>query len=104
MKNIEPIAIENTMTLDEMSLIQDRINKIHRLYVSMEKGNDPYNYEVYPHHIFSMPWMFDDVKEAYKRDIDSYTYIVEGSCVEIVDKKPYKHIFVKMEVDFNAPK
>lgn len=43
------------------------------------EGKIPYDF--YPHHIWSMPWLFKDFSELDKRRIVAYRYAIEAKCL-----------------------
>jgi len=56
--------------------------KMHHRYV-LENVNDKGRlaYDVYPHHIWSMPWLFRNFSLLDKRRIVAYKYVVEATCL-----------------------
>ena len=56
--------------------------RLHHRYV-LEHVNDAGHvaYDFYPHHIWSMPWLFDEFNKLDKRRIQAYRYVVEAACL-----------------------
>jgi len=57
-----------------------RRNHIQILSMIDEKGQ--IDYDIFPHHIFSMPWYFVDFKKLDKRRIVSYRYESRAVCLD----------------------
>jgi hypothetical protein len=43
------------------------------------------DYDLFPHHIFSMPWHFEDFKQLDKRRIVSFRYENQAVCIGYED-------------------
>lgn len=70
--------------LDGEDKISKRVERNHQYYVQNEvNSGNPLNYDVYPHHIFSSPWNFDEFKSRRKDTITHYNYVVESYCLGV---------------------
>lgn len=56
--------------------------RLHHRYV-LEHVDDAGHiaYDFYPHHIWSMPWLFNEFNALDKRRIKAYRYVVEATCL-----------------------
>lgn len=60
----------------------------HHAYVLTQTGEDgTYNYDMYPHHIWSAPWLFKAFAAADKRDIVEYRLVIEPTCYAFIDNR-----------------
>ena len=57
----------------------------HLQILSMTDDNGFVDYDLFPHHIFSTPWGFEDFKKLDKRLIRSYRYESEAVCLGYKD-------------------
>jgi hypothetical protein len=57
----------------------------HKYILSHIDGNGIINYDIYPHHIFSMPWSYRKFHDLDKKTITSYRYVVESKCLSYKD-------------------
>jgi hypothetical protein len=56
--------------------------KLHHEYVLENIDEDgKIVYDFYPHHIWSMPWLFKAFSELDKRKIVAYRYVIEAKCL-----------------------
>jgi hypothetical protein len=55
------------------------------------------NYDLYPHHIFSMPWEFSEFHDLDKRRIVGYRYVVESKCLSFEDGRPQAKVLARGE-------
>lgn len=65
----------------------DKIIMRHHRYILTrvnKEGRLPY--DLYPHHIFSMPWSFLDFYRLDKTKIVAYRYVIEAKCLSARDK------------------
>ena len=66
--------------------VKGYIQKLHNFYVYEEKRNgEPYQFDWYPHHIFSMPWTEETFKARFKKDMVGYRYVFVSSCLNMDD-------------------
>jgi hypothetical protein len=65
--------------------IQEAVRRNHRQILSMADANGFVEYDLLPHHIFSMPWEFRNFKALDKRRIRSYRYELEAVCLGYED-------------------
>lgn len=75
------------VTAEELIAIQ-RFIHVHHAYILEnidEKGI--FNYDAFPHHIWSNPFLFKDFYYLDKRDIVAYRFVVEANCVDYIDHK-----------------
>ncbi len=71
---------------------KERISRLIRRYhgqaLTMLDGEGRFEYDLYPHHIFSMPWFFEEFRMLDKRRIKAYRYESETLCLDFKDGKP----------------
>lgn len=72
------------MGAENVRKIRNRIERIQQYYIKSEAVNGKVlNYDFYPHHIFSFPWLFSDFKNRKKDTIVQYNYVVESYCLDM---------------------
>lgn len=59
----------------------------HEYVVDHLDGNGYFNYDFYPHHVWSNPWSFKEFKQADKRDIVGYELVNESICYRYIGEK-----------------
>jgi hypothetical protein len=59
------------------------LQRHHRYVLSKVDAHGRYNYDLYPHHIWSNPLMFRDFARLDKRRIDHYVYVVQSKCMHL---------------------
>lgn len=64
------------------------IRRYHKQMLSMLDAEGNFAYDLFPHHIFSMPWYFDAFRVLDKRQITAYRYENESLCLGFEDGKP----------------
>ncbi|MDH3703472.1 MAG: hypothetical protein OEU46_19400 [Alphaproteobacteria bacterium] len=64
------------------------IRRYHGQALTMLDADGRFEYDIYPHHIFSMPWFFEDFRMLDKRRIKAYRYESETLCLDFKDGKP----------------
>jgi len=75
-----PVGDESEMTL-HASRILSRFVRLHHKYILSKVDRDGrFDYDLYPHHIWSNPLIFRDFYKLDKREIVAYKYIVESGC------------------------
>jgi hypothetical protein len=63
------------------------IRRHHQQILSMVDEHGLYNYDLFPHHIFSMPWVLTNFKALDKRRITKYRYEINTLCLSYEDGK-----------------
>ncbi len=61
--------------------ISHLIRNHHKYILSHLNKDGVIDYDLYPHHIFSMPWNYTDFYDLDKRTIKNYRYVVESKCL-----------------------
>lgn len=61
--------------------VGDLLWKHHDRMLALEDGGGRLNYDLYPHHIWSSPWAFDEFRALDLSKIDAYVLVVEAKCV-----------------------
>ncbi|WP_417667164.1 hypothetical protein [Roseibium sp.] len=61
--------------------IKRPIELIHRYALQREKRFGDYHYDLYPHHIWSNPMLYDEFASVLPSEIDHYLYRTESVCV-----------------------
>lgn len=64
------------------------IRRYHTQVLSMLDEDGRFEYDIFPHHIFSMPWYSTKFRELDKRRIVAYRYESETLCLDYKDGKP----------------
>ncbi len=64
------------------------IRRYHGQALTMLDDKGRFEYDLYPHHIFSMPWSFQDFRTLDKRRIKAYRYETETLCLGFENGKP----------------
>jgi hypothetical protein len=69
--------------MDEAALAmwQPKIERYHRYVLSGVDNRGLIDYDLYPHHIWSNPWQFEEFKALDKRRIAAYRIEVEVVCL-----------------------
>jgi hypothetical protein len=72
--------------------------RLHHRYV-LEKADEKglLSYDFYPHHIWSMPWSFDEFKTLDKRRIKAYRYVVEASCLGMESARFTRNVMTRSD-------
>jgi hypothetical protein len=81
--------------------IEEVVRRNHFQILSMADGNGRVDYDLFPHHIFSMPWYFEAFKTLDKRRIVSYRYESEADCIGYDNGRLTKQI--KFQATFDIP-
>lgn len=68
------------------------LQKHHKVILSMANEDGYVDYDLYPHHIFSVPWKFSDFKQLDKRKIVSYRYKAEAVCLSMADGRLHRDV------------
>lgn len=55
------------------------------------------NYDLYPHHIFSMFWEHSEFHDLDKRQIVGYRYVVESKCLQFDQGRPHAKVLARGE-------
>jgi|GEM_PF-1359874 len=64
------------------------IQRYHQQVLSMLDNEGRFNYDLFPHHIFSMPWTSHGFDALDKRRIVAYRYKSETLCLDYKDGRP----------------
>ena len=96
------INIEDHISRDQSRKIKKQINLLHNFYLDIEQRTSrPYNYDFYPHHVFSMPWWFKEFKSIRKENIKYYEYRIDSQCQSLENNALKKDVYVSgvMKID-----
>ena len=63
------------------------LKQYHRYVLSQADQNGRFSFDVYPHHLWSNPFVFDEVYELDVRMIVAYRFRLEATCVDFIDGK-----------------
>ncbi len=83
---------------DKISTI---LRRYHEYVLSAVDDRGLLNYDLYPHHIFTMPWEQQAFRSFDKRRIVAYRYESESVCLSLKDGRLQKH--VKRSHGFDIP-
>ena len=81
--------------------IEAMVRRNHVQILSMADENGHVDYDLFPHHIFSMPWLFRDFKRLDKRRIVAYRYESQAVCLGYDDGRLTRQ--VKYSATFDIP-
>lgn len=83
------VRTEEEMLKTPFDLPRERIERVvrrsHAQILSIVDENGYVNYDLFPHHIFSMPWYFEEFKQLDKRRIVSFRYESQAVCIGYED-------------------
>jgi len=87
--------------VDPENEIRDHILIHHRYVLQNLDSGGRYNYDIYPHHIWSTLWGYDDFAGLDMRKVVSYRFIGQAICVRFEDRifKPE----ILREIAFEVP-
>lgn len=85
----------------EIKIAANIIRNHHKYILDNIHKDGTINYDLYPHHIFSMPWNFTVFYNLDKRKISSYRYVVESKCLSFKDGERSMKVIRRNE--FNVP-
>ncbi len=75
------------------------VSVIHPYILSQVDENGRLNYDLYPHHIWSNVFMFDDFKQLDKRTISYYRYVVESVCTKLKEGRAERNVVYRSTLD-----
>jgi hypothetical protein len=64
----------------------------HRFILSHTDTLGRFSYDLYPHHIWSNPWLYRDFNALDKRTITGYRLVVESACLDYREGRFIKHV------------
>ncbi len=77
-------VLKQLVEAPESHVIQN-VRLHHRYVLEHIAENGRIAYDLYPHHIWSMPWRFTEFDALDKRRIRAYRYVVEAACLRFQD-------------------
>lgn len=77
----------------ERDRIERAVRKYHRVVADQVSDTGNLTYDLYPHHMFSVPWEFDDFRYLDKRRIAKYRYTIEAICLGYEDRQFTRQVF-----------
>lgn len=75
------------------------VRQHHRYVLANLDEHGIINYDLFPHHIFSMPWQFTAFHNLDKRRITSYRYVAESKCLKFDNGKAAAVTLLRGEFD-----
>lgn len=81
--------------------ISNFIRRHHRQMLTLVDETGFYDYDLFPHHIFSTPWVFTDFKALDKRRIAKYRYEIKALCVSYEDGTLKKDVMWSNQFDIS---
>lgn len=96
------VRTEEKFLKTPFDLPRDRIERVvrrgHAQILSMVDENGYVDYDLFPHHIFSMPWYFGEFKQLDKRRIVAFRYESQAVCIgyedgQLTKQKKYSSTF-----------
>jgi hypothetical protein len=61
--------------------IESRVRRHHSYILRKLDTQGRFSYDLYPHHIWSLPWNYDEFERLNKKEIIGYSYVVESKCL-----------------------
>lgn len=72
---------KKALNSDEISLLSEFVLRHHRYIIDNVDERGRFSYDLYPHHIWTNPWLFQDFYALDKREIMRYEFVVEAACI-----------------------
>jgi hypothetical protein len=69
----------------------------HRYVLEHVNSKGHIAYDFYPHHIWSMPWLFSDFNALDKRRILAYRYVVEAACLDFQEGRFTRKVMIQAD-------
>jgi len=69
----------------------------HAYILSRVDENGRFEYDLYPHHIWSNPMVFNEFRQLDKRRIVAYRWVVDGVCFDIGEGKVDRRVLGRFE-------
>lgn len=82
-ENCAAAKVEWTLSEEQKTRLQKVVRDHHALMLSLADAEGKVAYDLYPHHIWSAPWRFEDVARLDVRHVRSYVFVVESRCVSL---------------------
>lgn len=79
--NSSPTPLYNREALSRL------LKRHHKYILTQLDDNGIMNYDLYPHHIWSTPWVFEEFKQLDKHKIVKYKYVNTPACLLYDDNK-----------------
>lgn len=73
------------------------IEKTHLYAIQQAADDGRYRYDLFPHHIWSNPWMFQEFAKLDPRTIEKYIYRTISSCVHLERGRPVEDVRITDE-------
>ncbi len=74
----------------------ERFVRLHHAYVLQRVDKQGrLAYDLYPHHIWSVPWKFREFDELDKRRIAKYSWVTQSACLDFQDGKVVKKVLTE---------
>lgn len=71
----------------------ERLLQVTHTYALQQSADDGrYHYDLFPHHIWSNPWMFRDFAQLDPHDIDTYLYRTVFGCISVEGGRPFEDV------------
>jgi len=83
----------------EMYKVAHLLRNHHSYILKNLRDDGTINYDLYPHHIFSMPWNYSEFRNLDKRRITSYRYVVESKCMAYKNGQRTAEVLLHGEFD-----
>ncbi|WP_289033362.1 hypothetical protein [uncultured Roseibium sp.] len=79
--------------------IEKPIQLLHRYALQKEASSGAYAYDLYPHHIWSNPFLFGEFSSVLPSEINHYLYKTESVCISVVDDRPMARFVHEDEIE-----
>ncbi|MEJ8474055.1 hypothetical protein [Roseibium algae] len=83
--------------------IKSPIQLVHRYALQREAHYGSYVYDLYPHHIWSNPFLFEEFSQVLPSEIDHYLYKTESVCISVVNERPLARAVFVDEITIPLP-
>lgn len=88
----------------EKARISKAVQKYQQHVLDRTSGSADFAYNLYPHHMFSVPWEFEDFRQLDKRRITKFRYSIEAICLGFENGEFTREIVWSDGFDIDIPK
>lgn len=93
-----PLEGETKVNEDLLRRVEGVIREHHRFILDRVDGSGRFDFDWYPHHIWSAPFRFGDFHKLDKRTIVRYILVVESQCLDMaLDGRPEPKVVRRWE-------
>jgi hypothetical protein len=89
-------TFDSETALTPYQVDEDRLKRLlqvtHTYALQQSSGDGRYNYDFFPHHIWSNPWLFRDFAELDPKSIVTYVYRTIFGCISVKEGHPTEDV------------